>query len=106
MKSITDMHEKFIMMNSEEKARAVSRLKRIEGQIRGIQKMVEEDRYCIDILSQTASIVSALRGVEDQIMQQHLNTCVSDAMKSDDTNLKNEKINEVMSVLSKFRKHG
>jgi len=96
----------FIMMNSEEKARVVSRLKRIEGQIRGIQKMVEEDRYCIDILSQTASIVSALRGVEDQIMQQHLNTCVSDAMKSDDTNLKNEKINEVMSVLSKFRKHG
>jgi DNA-binding FrmR family transcriptional regulator len=94
------------MMNKEEKARAVSRLKRIEGQIRGIQKMVEEDRYCIDILSQTASIVSALRGVEDQIMQQHLNTCVSDAMKSDDSNLKNEKINEVMSVLSKFRKHG
>jgi DNA-binding FrmR family transcriptional regulator len=98
--------ENLIMMNKEEKARAVSRLKRIEGQIRGIQKMVEEDRYCIDILSQTASIVSALRGVEDQIMQQHLNTCVSDAMKSDDTNLKNEKVNEVMSVLSKFRKHG
>ncbi|HKJ30943.1 MAG TPA: metal-sensitive transcriptional regulator [Balneolales bacterium] len=94
------------MMNKEEKSRAISRLKRIEGQIRGIQKMVEEDRYCIDILSQTASIVSALKGVEDQIMQQHLNTCVTDAMRSDDNDLRNEKINEVMTVLSKFRKHG
>lgn len=94
------------MMTKEEKSRAISRLKRIEGQIRGIQKMVEEDRYCIDILSQTASIVSALKGVEDQIMQQHLNTCVTDAMRSDDNDLRNEKINEVMTVLSKFRKHG
>ena len=94
------------MMNKEEKKRTISRLKRIEGQIRGIQKMVEEDRYCIDILSQTASIVSALKGVEDLIMQEHLNTCVTDAMRSDDNDLRNEKINEVMTVLSKFRKHG
>lgn len=93
-------------MNIEEKDRITSRLKRIEGQIRGIQKMVQEDRYCIDILTQTTSIVSALRGVEDQIMQKHLETCVSDAMRSNNSDLKNEKIGEVMTVLSKFRKHG
>ena len=94
------------MMNKEQKERAITRLKRIEGQIRGIQKMVEEDRYCIDVLSQTASIVSALRGVEDMVMQHHLQTCVTDAMRSDNSDLRREKIDEVMTVLSKFRKHG
>ncbi len=94
------------MMNKEQKERAIIRLKRIEGQIRGIQKMVEEDRYCIDLLSQTASVISALRGVEDMVMQHHLQTCVTDAMRSDNSDLKREKIDEVMTVLSKFRKHG
>ena len=94
------------MMNQEEKKQAVTRLKRIEGQVRGLQKMVEEDRYCIDILTQTASVVSALRGVEDLVMNQHLNTCVADAMKSEDPEAKQQKIDEVMTVLSKFRKHG
>jgi DNA-binding FrmR family transcriptional regulator len=94
------------MMNQEKKKQAVTRLKRIEGQVRGLQKMVEEDRYCIDILTQTASVVSALRGVEDLVMNQHLNTCVADAMRSDDPAAKQQKIDEVMTVLSKFRKHG
>ncbi len=93
-------------MDAENKKKAISRLKRIEGQIRGIQKMVEQDRYCIDILTQTASIVSALKGVEDMVMEHHLHTCVADAMRSNDGNLKRQKIDEVMTVLSKFRKHG
>jgi len=94
------------MMSPEEKKQAVTRLKRIEGQIRGLQKMVTEDRYCIDILTQTASVVSALKGVEDLVMEQHLETCVADAMRSDDERNKQQKIDEVMTVLSKFRKHG
>lgn len=94
------------MMNPEQKKQAVTRLKRIEGQIRGLQKMVDEDRYCIDILTQTASVVSALKGVEDLVMEQHLQTCVADAMTSDDELGKQQKIDEVMTVLSKFRKHG
>lgn len=93
-------------MNADQKKKAVSRLKRIEGQIRGIQKMIEQDRYCIDILTQTASIVSALKGVEDMVMEHHLQTCVADAMRSNDDFLKRQKIDEVMTVLSKFRKHG
>lgn len=93
-------------MDAENKKKAISRLKRIEGQVRGIQKMVEQDRYCIDILTQTASIVSALKGVEDMVMEHHLHTCVADAMRSNDNDLKRQKIDEVMAVLSKFRKHG
>ena len=94
------------MMNDEQKKQALNRLKRIEGQIRGLQKMVEDDRYCIDVLTQTASVVSALKGVEDLVMDQHLHTCVADAMRSNDESKKTEKIDEVMTVLSKFRKHG
>ena len=85
---------------------ALTRLRRIEGQIRGIQKMLEEDRYCVDILTQTSAVVAALHGVEDLVMENHLNTCVADAMKSNDADQKNEKVNEVMKVITKFRKHG
>lgn len=94
------------MMNEEQKKRAVSRLKRIEGQVRGLQKMVESDRYCIDILMQTAAVVSAIHGFEDVVMEQHLSTCVTDAIRSGDPDLKQQKINEIMDVLSKFRKSG
>jgi len=94
------------MMNTEQKNRAEARLSRIEGQVRGIRRMVQEDRYCIDILTQTAAVVSALRGVEDMIMAQHLQTCVVDAMRSNDSREKEQKIEEVLTVISKFRKHG
>ena len=94
------------MMNEEEKEKAVRRLKRIEGQIRGLQKMVREDRYCIDIMGQTASVINALKGVEDLVMKQHMHTCVADAITSDDEQQKNEKIDEVMQVLKQLRKHG
>jgi CsoR family transcriptional regulator, copper-sensing transcriptional repressor len=93
-------------MAHEHKMQAMARLKRIEGQIRGIQRMLEEDRYCVDILTQTSSVVAALHGVEDLIMENHLNTCVTDAIKSGDVSERQEKIDEVMSVITKFRKHG
>ena len=86
--------------------KAMGRLKRIEGQIRGIQKMLEEGRYCVDILTQTSAVVAALHGVEDLVMENHLNTCVADAMRSNDPDEKSEKIEEMMSVISKFRKNG
>jgi DNA-binding FrmR family transcriptional regulator len=94
------------MMDENQKERVSARLKRIEGQIGGIRKMIEEDRYCIDILTQTSAVVSALRGVEDLVMQNHLNTCVVDAIKSDDEQEKQEKLDEVMDVIGKFRRHG
>jgi DNA-binding FrmR family transcriptional regulator len=95
-----------IMMNERLKASVENRLRRIEGQIAGIRRMVAEDRYCVDILTQTSAIVSALRGVEDLVMQNHLQTCVTDAIQGNDPAEKQEKIDELMSVIGKFRKHG
>lgn len=94
------------MMDEKQKEKVAARLRRIEGQIGGIRNMIEEDRYCIDILNQTSAVVSALRGVEDLVMQNHLNTCVVDAIKSDDEANQEEKLNEVMDVIGKFRRHG
>lgn len=93
-------------MNDQHRDKALSRLRRIEGQIRGVQRMVENDRYCVDILTQTSAVIAALHGVEDLVMENHLNTCVADAMRSDDATQKAEKIDEMMSVITKFRKHG
>jgi len=94
------------MMNENQKSDAKRRLSRIEGQIRGIQKMIDSDRYCIDILSQTRAVVAAIRKVEDLIMHQHLNTCVADSMRSENREDQEEKVEEIMDVLSKFRKLG
>lgn len=81
-----------------------SRLARIEGQVRGLRKMVEADRYCIDILTQSSAVVSALKRVEDIMMEYHLHTCVADAMQNDDRQEKQEKIGEVMDAITKFRR--
>ncbi len=94
------------MLNEQQTKAIRERLNRIEGQIRGVQRMVEEDRYCMDILAQTRSVVAALRAVEDRIMENHLHTCVVDAIRTEDTSAQKEKVDEVMTVLSQFRKHG
>ncbi len=59
-----------------------NRLRRIEGQIRGLQKMVEEDRYCADIITQVASVQEALRGVARNLMRNHLHHCAAEALRS------------------------
>jgi DNA-binding FrmR family transcriptional regulator len=94
------------MMNGKQSKNVSTRLKRIEGQVRGIIKMVEDGRYCIDILSQTRAIASGIRKVEDLIMHQHLQTCVAESMKNDNKEDKEQKIKEIMEVLSKFRRGG
>jgi DNA-binding FrmR family transcriptional regulator len=94
------------MMTETVKKKASDRLRRIEGQIAGIRRMIDEDRYCVDVLTQTTAVVSALRGVEDLVMQNHLTTCVVDAIRSEDEGQQQEKISEVMTVIGKFRRHG
>jgi DNA-binding FrmR family transcriptional regulator len=79
-------------------------LKRIEGQIRGIQKMIEEKRYCIDILTQLSSIVGAIKRVEENILNRHLRGCVRDSFTEGSREDREAKINEVIGVLSNFRK--
>ncbi|MFW6128776.1 MAG: metal-sensitive transcriptional regulator [Candidatus Aminicenantaceae bacterium] len=81
------------------------RLRRIEGQIRGVQKMIEEKRYCIDILTQLTSIEGALRSVGENILERHLKGCVNQSFKKANKDDRTKKINEVIEVLKKFRKY-
>ena len=81
----------------------LTRLRRIEGQVRGIQRMVEEDRYCIDILTQIRSILRALEKVSDSVLERHLHHCVADALASGSEQEKDEKLREVITVLEKAR---
>jgi DNA-binding FrmR family transcriptional regulator len=80
-------------------------LKRIEGQIRGIQRMIEEKRYCIDILTQLSSIVGAVRRVEENILNRHLRGCVRESFTKGNRENRSEKIDEIIEVLQKFRKY-
>ncbi|HCG62602.1 MAG: transcriptional regulator [Spirochaetes bacterium GWC2_52_13] len=92
------------MLSDKNRNDLVSRLRRIEGQVGGIRNMIEEDRYCIDVLNQTSAVISAIRKVEDLILHNHLNTCVSDAMQSGDQEVRLEKTSEIMSIVSRIRK--
>lgn len=97
-------------MNSETPERGtphhdeLTRLRRIEGQVRGIQGMIEDDRYCIDILTQIRSVLRALEKVSDSVLERHLHHCVADALASGDPKKKDEKLREVITVLEKARR--
>jgi DNA-binding FrmR family transcriptional regulator len=72
-----------VAVDPEIKRVVLTRLRRIEGQVRGIQKMVEDERYCADVLMQVASVQEALRGVSRSLLQNHLKHCASAAIRSD-----------------------
>jgi DNA-binding FrmR family transcriptional regulator len=73
---------KAIAVDPEVKSRNLTRLRRIEGQVRGLQKMVEEDRYCADIMTQISSVHEALRGVGRELMRNHLKHCATGAIRT------------------------
>ncbi len=79
-------------------------LKRIEGQVRGIQRMIKEKRYCIDILTQLHSVVGAILRVEDKILQKHLHGCVAQALNRKSALEKQTKIDEIINLINKFRR--
>ena len=79
-------------------------LKKIEGQVAGIQRMIEEKRYCVDILMQIRSVIGALRRVEGQIYKKHLDGCVAGALRGKSETEKQKKIDEVIELIDKFRK--
>ncbi len=92
------------MRNHEIAKEVAVRMNKVVGQLQGIQKMVEEDRYCVDILIQLSSAVGALSRIEDLVMRQHLEHCVAEAMASGKEKEKEKKIDEVMEVVSRFRR--
>jgi len=82
----------------------LNRLKRIEGQVRGIAKMVEEDRYCMDILHQMQAVKSALAKVESQILKDHAACCVSEAIATGDPEEQREKFDELVDLFEKMKR--
>ena len=82
------------------------RLKRVAGQIAGIERMVDEDRYCVDVLLQVAAVRAALDGVGKVILRSHVETCVSDALVSGRAKERAEKLDEIMEVFSRFANVG
>ena len=88
-------------MRTEIKASCLKRLKRIEGQIRGLAGMVEADRYCIDVVTQIAAAKAALRRVEEEILRDHVAHCVEHAISSGDKADQRRKITELMDVIGR-----
>ena len=88
-------------MRQDIKASLQKRLNRIEGQVRGLSKMVDEDRYCIDIVTQISAVRAALRRVEEEVLRDHVAHCVEHAISSGDKADQREKIAELMAVISR-----
>jgi CsoR family transcriptional regulator, copper-sensing transcriptional repressor len=85
-----------------DKEALVKRLHRIEGQVRGIERMLEEDRYCIDVLTQISAVTTALESVAFRILDDHVNHCVADALASGDQAQAEEKSRELLEAVHRF----
>lgn len=91
-----------VAVDPEIQAQATTRLKRIEGQVRGLQRMVEEGRYCADILTQVSSVQEALRGVSKLLMRNHLEHCVTSALRSGDRLDAERTYTEVLDLMYRY----
>ena len=89
------------MMSKPGRSSRLKRLSRIEGQVRGLARMVEDDRYCIDIITQISAVRAALRRVEEDILRDHIAHCVEHAIISGNADEQREKIAELMDVLAR-----
>jgi DNA-binding FrmR family transcriptional regulator len=88
-------------MRKATKTAVAKRLSRIEGQVRGLSRMVEEDRYCIDVVTQIAAVRAALRRAEEEILKDHVAHCVAYAIESGDADEQRRKVAELMEVLAR-----
>jgi DNA-binding FrmR family transcriptional regulator len=80
------------------------RLNRIEGQVRGLTRMIDEDRYCIDVITQIDAVRAALGRVEDEILRDHVAHCVAHAIASGNKSDQRQKVSELMQVLTRTRR--
>jgi CsoR family transcriptional regulator, copper-sensing transcriptional repressor len=88
-------------MREDIKTSVTKRLGRIEGQVRGLSKMIDEDRYCIDVVTQISAVRAALRRVEEEILKDHVSHCVEHAIASGDKAEQRQKIAELMAVVGR-----
>jgi len=90
-------------MHQSQPKSVVTRLRRIEGQVRGVAGMVEEGRYCIDILTQVQAIKAALGKVEDELLKNHAAHCVEEAIQDGDVESQRQKFSELVDLFGKYR---
>ena len=90
-----------VSVDPEIKAAVLNRLRRIEGQVRGLQRMVEEERYCADVLGQVSSVQEALRGVGRSLLRNHLKHCASTAIRSEDHGRAEAMYDELVDLMYK-----
>lgn len=88
-------------MKRENKPRLLNRLSRIEGQVRGVARMVDEDRYCIDVLTQVQAIRAALSKVETEMLRDHMSHCIEGAIVSGDRDEQRRKASELIELLER-----
>ena len=88
-------------MTREKKPLLLNRLRRIEGQVRGVARMVEDDRYCIDVLTQIQAIRAALTRVEGEMLKTHLNHCIETAIVSGDADEQRKKASELVQLMER-----
>lgn len=89
-------------MTPEAQEKARRRIRRIAGQVAGVERMIEDDRYCVDILLQVAAVRAALDGMGKVLLSSHVETCVAGALKSGNAKERERKIEELMEVFSRF----
>ena len=89
-------------MHNATKDKVAARLRRIEGQVRGVLRMVEDDRYCVDILTQIDAVRAALHKVEEQVLQDHVSHCVADAFASGDPAEQRHKVEELVETIGRM----
>lgn len=90
------------MLSDDEKSKLANRLKRITGQVSAVQRMIDEDEYCVDILMQIAAANGALGKVGQLILESHIHSCVTDAIRDGDTQERKEKLDELIKVFRKY----
>lgn len=88
-------------MQRQDKPRLLNRLNRVEGQVRGIARMIEEDRYCIDVLTQIQAVRAALTKVETEMLREHLSHCIEGAIVSGDKDQQRQKASELIQLLER-----
>ena len=90
------------MIDEDTKAKAQGRLRRIEGQVQGLQRMIAADAYCVDILLQVSAVQGALEQVQKLLLGRHIESCVADAMRSGSRGERQRKVEELLEVFSRF----
>lgn len=91
-------------MPASDGSHIVNRLRRIEGQVRGVAQMIEDDRYCIDVLNQVQAVKAALRRTESEILKRHAACCVSEAIASGDADEQKRKFGELVDLFEKAKR--